>query len=88
MARLTRSAETAQRSFISICPNSLLLRPHTLLKVLHVGACQRDADLVDFGGGDGRAGRIVFLFTLSDVTHPVFFGRLSQKVTAVPNNIT
>ena len=70
MARLTRSAETAHRSFISTYPNILTPKPHTLLKVLHVGAGQRDADLVDFGGGDGRAGRIVFLFTLSDVTHP------------------
>ena len=46
----------------------------TLLQVLDIAARQRDTDFVDLGGGDGRASSIVLLFTLSDVTHPVFLG--------------
>ena len=42
----------------------------TLLEVLDVAARERDADFVDLGGGHGGTGRVVFLFTLSDVTHP------------------
>ena len=42
----------------------------TLLAVLDVAARERDADFVDLGGGHGGTGRVVFLFTLSDVTHP------------------
>ena len=42
----------------------------TLLEVLDVAARERDTDFVDLGGGHGGTGRIVFLFTLSDVTHP------------------
>jgi len=40
-----------------------------LLEVLDVAAGQRDADFVDFHAGDGRAGRVIFFFSLSDVTH-------------------
>lgn len=46
----------------------------TLLKVLDVAARERDADFVDLGRGDGGTRGIVFLFTLSDVTHPGWFG--------------
>ena len=45
-------------------------RERTLLEVLDVAARERDADFVDLGGGHGGTGRVVFLFTLSDVTHP------------------
>ena len=52
----------------------------TLLEVLDVAARERDADFVDLGGGHGGTSRVVFLISLSDVTHP---GSLleSQKVT-------
>ena len=46
-------------------------RERTLLEVLDVAARERDTDFVDLGGGHGGTGRVVFLFTLSDVTHPV-----------------
>ena len=52
----------------------------TLLEVLDVAARERDADFVDLGGGHGGTGRVVFLFTLSDVTHPCSLLE-SQKVT-------
>ena len=42
----------------------------TLLEVLDVAARERDADFVDLRGGHGCTSRVVFLFTLSDVTHP------------------
>ena len=42
----------------------------TLLEVLDVAARERDTDLVDLGSGDGGTRGVVFLFTLSDVTHP------------------
>ena len=42
----------------------------TLLKVLDIAARERDTDFVDLGGGHRGTGRVVFLFTLSDVTHP------------------
>lgn len=47
---------------------------HTLLQVLDVAARERDADFVDFGLGHRGTRSIVFFFTLSDVTHPVFVG--------------
>ena len=43
---------------------------HTLLQVLDIAAREGDTDLVDFGGGHRGTGRVVLLFTLSDVTHP------------------
>ena len=42
----------------------------TFLEVLDIAAREGNPNLVDFGGGDGRARSVVFLFTLSDVTHP------------------
>ena len=73
------SRDYTDRSVILITNHSPLGVP-TLLKVLDVAARERDADFVDLGGGHGGTGRVVFLFTLSDVTHP---GSLleSQKVT-------
>ena len=52
-----------------LCENGAK-RGRTLLEVLDVAARERDADFVDLGGGHGGTGRVVFLFTLSDVTHP------------------
>ena len=43
----------------------------TLLEVLDVAARERDTDFVDLGLGHRGASGIVFLFSLSDVTHPV-----------------
>ncbi len=40
----------------------------TLLKVPDVAASKRDANLVEFRGGHGPSG-VIFLITLSDVTH-------------------
>lgn len=40
-----------------------------LFKVLDVAARQRDTDFVNFGGGDGCTGSIVFFFSFSDVAH-------------------
>ena len=42
---------------------------HTLFEVLDVAACESDANFVEFCGGQGSTGRIVFFFALSDVTH-------------------
>ena len=50
----------------------------TLLEVLDVAARERDADFVDLRGGHGGAGRVVFLFTLSDVTHPGTMSRIDR----------
>src|ERR1700761_2884807 len=44
-------------------------KARTLLEVLDIAAGQSDADFVDFHAGDGRAGRVIFFFSLSDVTH-------------------
>ena len=49
-------------------------RLRTLLEVLYVAARERDTDLVDLGSRDGRTRGVVFLFTLSDVTHPCCSG--------------
>lgn len=43
----------------------------TLLQVAHIATGERDADFVQLGGGHGGTGRIVFFFTLGDVTHLV-----------------
>jgi hypothetical protein len=40
----------------------------TLFKVTDVATSERDANFVEFSGGHGASG-VVFLFTLSDVTH-------------------
>lgn len=61
-------------------PISTRKRARTLLEVLDVAARERDADFVDLRGGHGGTGRIVFLLTLSDVTHPEYL-LMSQKVT-------
>ena len=42
----------------------------TLLEVLDIAARERDTDFMNLGGGHRGAGGVVFLFTLSDVTHP------------------
>ena len=42
----------------------------TLLEVLDVAAREGNPNLVDLGRRDGGTRGIVFLFTLSDVTHP------------------
>jgi len=42
-----------------------------LLQVLDIAARERDTDFVDLGLGHRCARGVVFLFTLSDVTHPV-----------------
>jgi len=41
-----------------------------LLEVLDIATGEGNTDLVDFGLGDWCTGGIIFLFTLSDVTHP------------------
>lgn len=44
----------------------------TFLQVLDVAAREGNPDFVDLGTGNGGTSGIVFLFTLSDVTHCVF----------------
>lgn len=61
-----RSVETGATSEMSDGGEETKLR--TLFQVLDVTARQCDADLVDFGSGDG-AGCIVGFLVLSDVTH-------------------
>jgi hypothetical protein len=41
----------------------------TLLEVLDVATGQGDPNFVDFGGRNGCASGIVFLFSFGDVTH-------------------
>jgi hypothetical protein len=53
----------------------------TLLQVLYIAAGQCDPDFMDFGTRDWCPGGIVFFLALSDVTHGLKDGRLSQKVT-------
>ena len=50
----------------------------TLLEVLDVAARERDTDLVQLRRGDGRTRCVVFLFTLSDVTHPSLMSRTDR----------
>lgn len=40
-----------------------------LFQVLDIAARQRDTDFVDFSGGHGGTGSIVFFFSFSDVAH-------------------
>jgi hypothetical protein len=61
-----RSVETGATSETSDRGGEIKLR--TLFQVLDVAARQCDADLVDFGSGDGASCIISFL-VLSDVTH-------------------
>ena len=42
---------------------------HTLFEVLDIAAGEGDANFVQFCGGQGCTGRVVFLFAFSDVTH-------------------
>ncbi len=70
-ARLIRSVETDQEhKQPALVPTSFMKEKHTLLEVLDVAASERDTDFVDLGGGHRGTGRVVLLFTLSDVTHP------------------
>lgn len=69
-ARLIKSVETTGTAQLTPVPLSERVKARTLLEVLDVAACERDADLVDLGGGHGGTSRVVLLFTLSDVTHP------------------
>ena len=68
-------------------PFSIQAYLRTLLEVLDVAARERDTDLVDLGRGDGGTRGVVFLFTLSDVTHPCCLGEsdgdLGEKMSGI-----
>lgn len=45
----------------------------TFLQVLDIATRKSNPDFVDFGAGHGGTSCIVFLFSLSDVTHCISF---------------
>lgn len=78
-ALLIKSPQTVLIDFVStmtISPSPS--KALTLLEVTDVARRERDPDFVDFGGRN-RPGRIVFLFTFSDVTHP---DRMLQRIVS------
>ena len=42
---------------------------HTLFEILDIATGEGDANFVEFCGGQGSTGRVIFFFALSDVTH-------------------
>lgn len=71
MARLIKSLETINEVSSARALDVKEEIGRTLLQVAHIAASERDADFVQLSGGHGGTGRIVFFFTLSDVTHLV-----------------
>jgi hypothetical protein len=67
LALLIRSAET--KSELLTADGCILNFKHTLLKVLDVAAGEGDPDFVNLCAGHGGTCGVVFLFSLSDVTH-------------------
>jgi hypothetical protein len=64
----TRKRNRRSASYDTMIRKRWIGRP-TFLEVLDITAGERDTNLVNFGG-DGSTGRIVILFSLSDVaTH-------------------